>query len=59
MLSDATNMEELDKASTFAKHLSETDKQEARALYKLKYSQFMNAIKEGIKPDDKREVSDK
>lgn len=43
MMTDATTMEELDHAASFAKQLSDADKDKARAMYKTKYLAFVNA----------------
>jgi len=51
MLTDASNMEELDHAAEFAKNLSDIDKEKARTLYKTKYHSFMNAITGEVKQD--------
>jgi len=54
MLTDAVTMEELDKASEFAKELSDDEKQKARVLYKSKYLSFVNAQTGEITQDDKK-----
>lgn len=43
MMTDASNMEELDHAASFAKELNDSDKIRARELYKTKYHTFVNA----------------
>lgn len=51
MLTDASTMEELDRAAEFAKNLSDEDKEKARTLYKTKYHSFINAMTGEIKQD--------
>lgn len=53
MMTDAQTLEDLDRASEYAKDLSDADKQKARATYKLKYKSFVNAQTGEIKQDVK------
>ena len=54
MLSDATTMEELDHAASFAKDLSDVDKEKARAMYKTKYLAIAAQITGETNGDNKR-----
>jgi len=58
MISDASNMEDLDIAATFAKHLTDAEKNECRILYKAKLASFVNTITGEINQHDvQKEIS--
>lgn len=54
LMTDATNMEELDQAVAFAKELADEDKTRARELYKKKYHAFVQAQTQELVKDDKK-----